>query len=300
MTANANLFAIGYAAFETAGTVRFANKLARLGVVSNLVVYFRTGQTTRLRARADCHRLHRRNRHHGLRQQPVQLEIPGRVRTQTGHNATGNNFENAAQRVALFARFVDELDHSLLRFVVGAVQRRVVGNRGDRVPIQLERRVRNAAELDHVTAYLETEDCQQLFRECSTRDARASFARRGTFEDVAQIAYVILQAAGQIGVTRSRAFESSRFFRREVAWLGSHDVGPVGPVFVFDQQSEWRPERETMSDAGQYLGVITLDLHAPAAAITKLAPAQLVIDQRLIHRQSGRQTLHDRDERASM
>src|SRR6185369_2409079 len=121
MTANANLFAVSDAAFESAGTIRFANKFARLGVVSNLVVDFRTRQTARLRARANRHRLHCRYRHHGLRQQSVELEIPRGVRTQTRNNSTRDDFEDAAERVTLFSSFVDQGNHSLLRLVVGAV-----------------------------------------------------------------------------------------------------------------------------------------------------------------------------------
>src|ERR1043165_8223050 len=300
MTANANLFAVRYAAFETPGAVRFANKLARLGVVSDLVVNFRTGQTARLRPRADRDCLHCWNRHHCLRQQSIEFEIPRLMRTQTRHDSACNDFENAAQPVALLSSLVDEFDHSLLRFVIGAVQRRVVGNRGDRVPIQLERRVGNAAELDHVTAYLDTKGCEQLFRESTTRDARRSFTGGGALEDVAEIAYVILQTAGQIGVTRLRAFEASRFFRRYVTRVGRHDVGPIGPVFVFDHQREWGAEREAVSDARQYLRVVALDLHAPAAPVTKLAAAQLVIDQMLIDGQSCGQPLNNRDERSSV
>src|ERR1043165_10228813 len=55
-----------------------------------------------------------------------------------------------------------------------------------------------------------------------------------------------------------------------------------------------------MPDAGQYLRVIALNLHAPTAAVAKLAAAKFVIDQTLIDRQSGRQTLDDRDERSAM
>ena len=43
-----------------------------------------------------------------------------------------------------------------------------------------------------------------------------------------------------------------------------------------------------MPDAGQYLSVVALDFHAPAASITELATAQLAIDQALIDRQSGK------------
>src|SRR5436853_4618325 len=109
------------------------------------------------------------------------------MRTQSGNNAAPNNFKDAAQRVALLSRVVDQLDHLLLRIVVSAVQRRVVRNGGNLVPIQLERPVGNAAELDHVTANFNSEYCQQLFGECATRDARRRLASRGAFENVAQI-----------------------------------------------------------------------------------------------------------------
>src|ERR1043166_1052753 len=198
MTTNANLFTVGYAAFETAGAIRFANKLACFSVVSDFVVYFRTGQAARLRARANRHSLDRGNRHHCLSQQSVELQIPRGMRTQTRDHSACDYFENAAERVALLPNFIDEVDHSLLRFVVGAVQRCVIGNGCDRVPTQLERRVWNPAELDHVTAYLDAEVRQQLFRERAARDARGGFACGGAFENVAQIACVVLETAGEI------------------------------------------------------------------------------------------------------
>src|SRR6185436_18106273 len=101
-------------------------------------------------------------------------------------------------------------------------------------------------------------------------------------------------------MTGARSFQAARFLGREIAWLGGHDVGPVGPIFVFDQQSERRTERETVADAGQYLRVVFLDLHATPATISQLAAAQFIIDEALVHRQTGGQTFDDRDERSSV
>src|SRR5262245_24567932 len=101
-------------------------------------------------------------------------------------------------------------------------------------------------------------------------------------------------------MSRAWAFQSARFLGLEIAWLRGHDVCPVGPVFVFDEQGERRAERETVADAGQYLRMVFLDLHATAASVTELAATQLVVDETLVHRQTGGQTFNDRDERSSV
>src|SRR5829696_4255188 len=100
MTTNAYLFAVRDATLESAGAIRLAYELARTGVVSNLIVYFRTRQTARLRARADCHRLYGRYRHDCLREKSVEFQVPGRVRAQSGYEASGCDFKDAAERVA--------------------------------------------------------------------------------------------------------------------------------------------------------------------------------------------------------
>src|SRR5262245_46090150 len=107
MTANAYLFAVGDAAFEPARAVRLANKLTCISVVSDLVVYFRTRQAARFRARPDRHRLHRGYRHHGLCEQSIKFQIPGGVRAQSRYYAARDHLEDAAERVALVPRFVD-------------------------------------------------------------------------------------------------------------------------------------------------------------------------------------------------
>src|SRR5215213_4238761 len=130
------------------------------------------------------------------------------MRAEAGHDAARDHFEDAAQRVALLSRLIDERDHSLLGIVIRAVQRCVVGDRGDLVPVQLEWSSGNAAELDYVTAHFDGEHRQQLFCQRAAGYARGSFASGSTFEDVAQIANVVFEPTGKIGVTGTWTFEA--------------------------------------------------------------------------------------------
>src|SRR5688572_30888971 len=134
MAANPDFLAISDAAFEAARAVRLANELARLRVVSDLVVNLRTRQTARLGAGANRHRLHGRYRHNRLREKPIELHVPGSMRTQTGNSATRGDFKDSAKRVATMACFIDQRDHLLLDVSISTVQRRVVGYRGDLFP----------------------------------------------------------------------------------------------------------------------------------------------------------------------
>src|ERR1700752_2193871 len=162
MSSYADLFAVRDATLKPAGTISLADKLLRLGVVRNLVMSFRTRQTTGFRAGSDCNRFHSRYRHHSLCKQPVQLQIPGRVRAETRHDSTRCYLEDPTERVAFLSCFIDQLDHLLLCFIVSTVQRRVVRNCRELIPTQLEWRLGNAAELDHVTPNLNTKHGEQL------------------------------------------------------------------------------------------------------------------------------------------
>src|SRR6185369_2381214 len=175
MSSYTDLFAVCDAALEPTGTICFANKLACFGVVSNLVVHFRTRQTTRFRSRTDRDRFYGRDRHHCLSQQPVKLQIPRRVRTEARHDSTRRDLKNAAEGVSLPSRFVDYFDHLLLCVNVGTVQRCIVRNCGELIPTQLEWRLGNAAELNHVTANFNSKHCEQLLCECAAGDTRSGF-----------------------------------------------------------------------------------------------------------------------------
>ena len=148
-----------------------------------------------------------------------------------------------------------------------------------------------------MTANLDAEDCEQLFCERTAGDACCCFTSRGALEDVAEI---VDRSSGRrlIGVTWARSFEATGFLWGDLAGLRGHYFGPVGPIFVFDQESEWGAEGETVSDAGEYVGVVLLNLHAAAASVTKLAAVQFLIDEFLVNGQARGQALNDGDQGA--
>src|SRR6266496_5412691 len=126
MTAHAKLLAVCDPAFQTAGAVRFANELTRLGIVINLIVHLRTRQAACRRASTDRHSFDSRNRHYSLSKKAIELQVPGRVRTQSGHDATSRNFENPTERISFSAFLINEFDHLFLDLNISAMQGRVI------------------------------------------------------------------------------------------------------------------------------------------------------------------------------
>ena len=61
---------------------------------------------------------------------------------------------------------------------------------------------------------------------------------------------------------------------------------PVGPVAVAHQQRDGRAQRFAVADAGEHLGAVALDAHAPAAPVAALPAAELAVD--LVRVKSGR------------
>ena len=159
---------------ETSGAVCLANKLARFSVVGDLIVYFRTRQTAGFCARTDRDRLHCRYRHHGLREQTVELEIPGGANpTRTTPRATTSK---TPPRVSPFFRV------SSMRSIIRCCASLSAQCKGASSsiaaidPRSTRAACRECRRVDDVTANFDSEDCQQLFCECAARDARGSFA----------------------------------------------------------------------------------------------------------------------------
>src|SRR6266850_1585313 len=243
MSANSYFFAVGNAAFQSTGAIAGTNKLLRLFVVADFVVNFRAGKGTGLSTGADRHRLHRGNRHHGLRESAIELQVPGSVRSETGDNATRHYFKDAAEGVALTFLSIDQLDHALLNLAVRTMQRSIFRNGSDLIESKFQWLFGNSTKLNHVAANLDAKVCEQLFGQSAAGDPRRGLTRRSALQHVTQIARIVFQTAGQIGMTRTRAFDAARFLRWQVAGLRGHYVVPVGPVLVFNHQRQRRAER---------------------------------------------------------
>ena len=79
-----------------------------------------------------------------------------------------------------------------------------------------------------------------------------------------------------------------------------HDLGPVVPVAVPDEEQDGRPERAAVPDPAQDLGAVLLDRLASAAAIALLAARQVDGDGVLRQREAGRDALDGGPERGSV
>ena len=134
-------------------------------------------------------------------------------------------------------------------------------------------------------------------------DAGGGFTRAGALEHVANVVVIVLERAGEIGVTRTRphhrrAIGAGRAGRR--LRLDVHRVLPVLPILVANEQRDRRAGGLAAAHARQELRAIGFDRHAPAAAVAALAAAQLERDGIEIDRQSGGQPFEDRDETLSV
>src|ERR1043165_6965077 len=298
--AHAQFLAVRDAAFEAARAVRRSHEGARLRVVSDLVVHLRAGKPRGLDARADGDGLDRRDGHQRAREPSVELRVPGGVRAEAGDDSARDDLEDAAERVALAPLLVNERDHPVLRFGVGAAQRRFVGDGRDALPLNFERSVRDAAELDDVAANLDAEDREQLLCKCAAGDARGGLARRRALKYVAQVACAVLESAREVCVAWTRSLQATRLPFFNFTRLDRHHLSPVRPVLILDEQRDGRAECEAGADAAQGFGAVALDLHAPAAPVAPLPALKLAVDLLRVNGETRRQTLDDGDERATV
>jgi len=67
----------------------------------------------------------------------------------------------------------------------------------------------------------------------------------------------------------------------------------VLPVAVADDEADWASQRFPQAHSGGDFDLVPLDLHAPAAPVTRLAALQLQIDQVHIDPETCGQALQD-------
>ena len=226
------------------------------------------------------------------------------VAAQTRRQIVDDDLEGAAHRVAGLARLVDLRDHLLLDGRVGAVQRRILGDRarlGERDGQWIGQGRRPDAH--DVADDLGADAAQQLAGDRADGDARGGFPRAGTLEDVAHVLVPVFHEAGQIGVAGARSRD-----RRSVGADGAgrhlglrvHRPLPVLPVLVGDHQRDRPTGAQAVADAAERLGAVRFDQHPAAAAVTGLAPAQVGGDGVDVDGKTGRHAFDDGDERLAV
>ncbi len=82
--------------------------------------------------------------------------------------------------------------------------------------------------------------------------------------------------------------------------LRRHFLRPLGPFGVGDFDGDGRAQRAAVADAPEKGDLVGLEAHARASAVPQAAPRQLVADVGGLDRQTGREPLHDHDERTTV
>ena len=188
-------------------------------------------------------------------------------------------FADPTQRIALLFRRVDFLDHALFRVGVKRAERGGIGRR-----VEIIRKYRRAHRVDAAEVHqMRTDGHPDLPKQhsanCARGDACSGFARRGAFQNVAGVIPIVLEDAGEIGMSwpNARHVALAQSVAVFVARRGIHNFCPVLPIAVANQHRDWRAKRLAGADARQELHAIGFDLHATAASITLLSSPQFMV-----------------------
>ena len=137
-------------------------------------------------------------------------------------------------------------------------------------------------------------DVEEPFGDGAGRDPGGGFAGAGPLQDVAGVLAVVFQNADQVGVAGpGSGYLAAAGF---VGGLGGHDVGPVGPIPVFDQHGDWGAKGGTGSDAGEELDLVLFDLHPGAAAVAPHPAGEVVVDPGGVEGEAGGDAFDEGDE----
>ena len=164
----------------------------------------------------------------------------------------------------------------------------------------LERADAHAADLRHVAQDRDAELAEQALGHPGHGDARRRLARARALEDVADVAVAVLHGPREVGMPRARP--RHRLGRRRPAGGSPTDM----VCFQFSQSRFWMvsvmraAEGQTPADAGGDVGLVPLDLHAPAAAVAALAAGEVLVDVLLGEGQAGRAPVDDGGQRLTV
>ena len=77
--------------------------------------------------------------------------------------------------------------------------------------------------------------------------------------------------------------------------LWVHDIGPIDPISVVDDERDRRTQGVAVSNSGEKVDLIALDLHSGTAPITTHAALQFAVDEGHVNRHLRRKTLDNRN-----
>ena len=220
-----------------------------LAVVADFVVQLGAAHPRRLEAPSDLDALDRLQAQQRMREASVELAIPLHVAAEADRQSGRDHLDDAAERVAGFLARVDFGDDRALGLRVGHPHLRFLGDAPQFVDRKILGRFRfGRADADAVSEHRDAERREQLLGQRADRDARGGLARRRAFEHVADVLEVVLQHAGEVGMTGARARDDGRL--AAIGGIGRHPLLPILVVAILDDEGDRAAHRAPEADAG--------------------------------------------------
>src|SRR5436305_94257 len=155
----------------------------------------------------------------------------------------------------------------------------------------------HGGDLDDVRVHRHPQRAQEGLAQPTAGHARRRLACRGTLEDVAHVALLVLVDSHQVGMSGARQVDLIDLLLHRPR---AHALAPVGVVAVDDLQRDGPAERVAVADPAGDLGAVALDLHAPATTVAELAAGHVGVEILGRHLQAGRQALDDARQAGTM
>lgn len=248
---------------------------------------------------SDLHGLDGLETHDRLCEQTVEPLVPVGVRANARRQAVRDDLEDAADGVSGTEDLIDFTFHALLGLGIDAVEKNGFFLREINEILPYIGAVKLClTDADDVRQDFDAEFAEKHLGERSASDARRGFTRRSAFEDVACIGKVILQGARKIGVAGTR--RGHRLMLFGIAGLDGQDLFPVLPVAVGDLHGNRRTDGFAMAYAGEDMGCIAFDAHAPATSVALLATPEFVREKLLVDGNTCGETAEEGDERLTV
>ena len=215
-----------------------------------------------LEAGSDLDAFHRLDAHHRGREPGIEPVVLRRVRPEAGRDAASANLDDPADRVPIGLGLID------------------------------------VAHADNGAFDLDPDLPEQCLghRARGDRDRRLTSAR--PLQRIPRVGMAELQRPRQVCVAWTRQRDRLRPLPRRLAFgrPRAHPPLPVLVIPVVNDERERRSERASVTEAGEHLDPVLLELLARAAAIALLAPCEIRVDRVPLESEPGGQPAEDPDE----
>ena len=122
--------------------------------------------------------------------------------------------------------------------------------------------------------HLHPERAEERLAHRSDRDPRGGLPRARPFEHVPRVGEPVLLHPDQVGVAGPRA-RQRRILELRLFLFDGHDVLPLRPFGVVDQDRDRRADRAAVADPAEDLEAVLFDLHPRPAAVAHATTREL-------------------------